>query len=150
MASSSRSAIRDSIRRSAATSASAHRRSMIVTPGSMVRGRPALLDKAPCQIVIGTGTLGRILQPTLQVARPSPRKHPVAILLSERRQMFMAGLFTGRVTGQIIRLQANLRGQKARNCQRDDFTGCQQTTRISERTVAEQSRNGCVDGVGRG
>jgi hypothetical protein len=54
--------------------------------------------------------------------------------------MFMAGLFTGRVTGQIIRLQANLRGQKARNCQGNDFTGCQQTTGISQGAQVDESK----------
>lgn len=96
-------------------------------------GRPALLDKAPGQIVVGPRRLGCIFQPSLQIPRPSAREHLVTVQRSQDLQMFTAGFLTHCIICQIIGLQAELRGDEAAYRQRDHLARSQQTTGISQR-----------------
>jgi hypothetical protein len=93
---------------------------------------PALLDKAPCQILVCPGRFSRTLQPDLEVARPSACEHLVAVEFAQGCQVLMPGFFAGCISGQIIRPQSELRGQKAGDCQGDDLVRRQQPSRISQ------------------
>ena len=100
-------------------------------PGQDGLDCPVLLPETPHQILVRSGRFGRIVQPGLQIARPSSREHLVAVDVPQCSKMLTAGFFAGRIVSQIIGTQPELRRQKARHGLGNDLTRCQQSSRIS-------------------
>ena len=97
----------------------------------------AFLDEASNQILVGPCGFRFSLQPRLQIARPPPRKHPIAVDHAEALQMFSPRLFPNGVAFKIIRLHADLGADKVEYARGDQLSGVQQTTRMPERTELE-------------
>jgi hypothetical protein len=91
-------------------------------PGQDSLGCPALLHKAPCQIIVRSRRFGRIFQPNLQVPRSSAREHLVTVDFPQRSKMLATGFFTGRIVRQIIRTQPELRSQETCHGLGNDLT----------------------------
>lgn len=96
-------------------------------------GRPALLDEAPCQILVRPGGFGRTFKPDFQIARPTAREHLVTIDFAQGGQVLMPGLLARGISGQVIRPYPKLRCQKARDCQWNDLARHQQPPGIPQR-----------------
>ena len=68
------------------------------------------------------GGFGFVLNPDLQVARPSASEHLVVIKIPQGSQVFVARFFPACISRQIVRFQPKLRRQKTRDFQWNDLT----------------------------
>ena len=64
-------------------------------------GRPALLDEAPCQILVRPSGFCCIVKPNSQIACPTAREHLVTVDIAQDGQVLMSGFLAGSISGHI-------------------------------------------------
>ena len=127
-----RSAMRASMRRSASTSASAQRRSIVVVAGRMVRGR------RQASTTLRTGprsTAPAVLLRGVPRRAHTPRRYregPESVQAAQLRQMLVPGLGPHRVVAEILSVQVELAAGEVHDRRRNELARGQQAARGAE------------------